>query len=148
MDGPPLERGAGRPALAAGRQRILREELPRLDGDVPGHHHPEELPVEAEDRRVRLAQPHHVLGEGLEHGLQIGGRPADHLQELAGRRPLLEGDAELAAPRAKLGGQARVLGAERLEPCSLGPLPLKGFLERLEPSGEVGLGGRGHRPCL
>ena len=61
------------------------------------------IAVKAEDEcALRLAQPACVLGQRLEDRLQIEGGPPDHLEELAGRRLLLERDPQLAVARLQL----------------------------------------------
>ena len=81
---------------------------PELRGDVLDRHHPQHPSVEARDHRsLRLAQSDRVLGQGLEHRLQIEGGPPDHLEQLAGRGLLLERDPQLAVARLQLLEQAR-----------------------------------------
>ena len=81
-----------------------------------GGHEPQQLAVEAEDQRpFGLAEPDRVLGQRLEDRLEIEGGAADHLEQLAGRRLLLERDPQLAVARLQLGEQAHVLdGDDRL----------------------------------
>ena len=82
-------------------------------GEVVGHHGSEELTVESEDRRLHgLAQSDRVLGQGLEDRLEIEGGPADHLEQLAGRRLLLEGDPQLAVARLQFLEQADVFDGD------------------------------------
>ncbi len=50
-----------------------------------------------------------ILGQRLEDRLEIEGGPADHLEELTGRRLLLERDPQLAVARLQLREQADVL---------------------------------------
>src|SRR5262249_28493474 len=72
--------------------------------------------VDAEDRRVeRLTQPGGALRYSVEHRLNVGGRLADHAQDIARGRLLLERDPQLAVPSLKLREQPHVLdGDDRL----------------------------------
>src|SRR5262249_1975152 len=91
VDGTPLEGGTSGGASASGADGIPLEDLFLLLREVVGDHESKELTVETEDRRLHgLAQPDRVLGQCLEDGLQIEGGPPDHLEQLAGRRLLLE----------------------------------------------------------
>jgi hypothetical protein len=51
---------------------------------------------------IGVAQPRRRFHQGIEHGLQIEGRAADHLEHVGGRRLLLQRLAQLVE-------QARVL---------------------------------------
>ena len=78
-----------------------------------GGHDSQELTVEAEDQRtLGLAQPDRVLGQRVEDRLEVEGGPPDHLEQLAGRRLLLERDPQLAVARLQLGEQAHVLDGD------------------------------------
>ena len=69
----------------------------------------ENLTIEAEDERpLGLAQPDRVLGQRLEDRLEIEGGPPDHLEQLAGRRLLLQRHPQLAVPFLQLLEQAHV----------------------------------------
>ena len=59
-----------------------------------------------------LAQPDRILGQRVEDRLEVEGGPPDHLEQLAGRRLLLEGDAQLAVACAQLGEQPHVLDGD------------------------------------
>src|SRR5436305_3459013 len=91
-----------------------------------GRHNSQDLTVEAEDQGAfGRAEPDCVLGQRLEDWLKIERGPPDHLEELAGRRLLLEGDPQLAIARLQLpeqpdvpDGDDRLLG-ERLEERNL-----------------------------
>src|SRR5437773_7240622 len=75
-----------------------------------GRHNSQDLTVEAEDQGAfGGAEPDGVLGQRLEDWLKIGRGAADHLEELAGRRLLLEGDPQLAVARLQLLEQPHVL---------------------------------------
>ena len=107
--GAPIEGGARRGAPASGGDRIPLDECYELGGGVVAGHPSQKLTVEAEDERaLGLAQPDRVLGQRLEDRLEIEGGPPDHLEQLAGRRLLLEGDPQLAVARLQLGEQAYV----------------------------------------
>ena len=88
------------------------------------------------ERTLGLAQPDRVLGQRLEHRLEIERGPADHLEQLAGRRLLLERHPQLAVARLQLGEEARVLDRddglirEGLEQLDL----LRGRRDRAPPS--------------
>src|SRR5215813_8459446 len=58
--------------------------------------------MEIEVAELGLAQPCGVREHGLEHVLQLAGRPGDDLQHLGGCRLLLQRLAELARMRLKL----------------------------------------------
>ena len=106
-------RSARRGALASGRDGVPLDEVPELGGDVVSGHHSQELTIEAQDERpLGLAQPDRVLGQRLEDRLEVEGGPADHLEQLAGRRLLLEGHPQLAVARLQLGEQADVLDGD------------------------------------
>ncbi len=52
---------------------------------------PEGIAIHAKDGRVvRVAQPRRTLRHGVQHRLQVGRRAADHTQDLAGGRLLLQ----------------------------------------------------------
>ena len=76
-------------------------------------HCSQNLTVGAPDERAfGLAQPDRVLGQRLEDRLEIERGPADHLEQLAGRRLLLEGDPQLAVARLQLREEADVLDGD------------------------------------
>ena len=100
----------------------------QLGGDVVGGDDSQDLTVEAVDERTfGLAQPDRVLGQRVEDRLEIERGPPDHLEQLAGRRLLLERDAQLAVAGLQLGEQAHVLDGddrlvgERAEQSDLAP---------------------------
>ena len=62
--------------------------------------------------RCGFAQPDRVLGQRLEDRLEIEGGPADHLEQLARRRLLLERHPQLAVASLQLGEQADVLDGD------------------------------------
>ena len=96
-----------------GADGILLDECSELGGGVVGGHPSQDLTVEAADERaLGLAEPDRVLGQRLEDRLQIERRPPDHLEQLAGRRLLLERDPQLAVARLQLGEQAHVLDGD------------------------------------
>src|SRR5207247_4292327 len=120
------EGGTPRNAPASGSDRAPFEEGSEVGGDVVAGDDPQEVPVEAEDERlVPLAQPDRVLGQRLEDRLEIERGPPDHLEQLAGRRLLLERDPQLAVARLQLSEEAHVLdGDDRL----IGESPEEGDL--------------------
>src|SRR5262245_30236770 len=76
-------------------------------------HESQNLTVEAlNERAFGIAQPDRVLGQGLEHRLELERGPPDHLEQLAGRRLLFERDAQLVVPRLQLGEQPHVLNCD------------------------------------
>src|SRR5262249_14604748 len=87
--------GSARRRVDAARgRRILLDEGSALSWNIVGRHDPENLSIETEDERaLGLAQSNRVLGQGLEHWLQVEGGPPDHLEQLAGRLLLLQRDA-------------------------------------------------------
>ena len=106
---------AARPdaAPASGRDGIPLGECPQLRRDVVGGHDSQNLTVEAEDQRAfGLAQPDRVLGQRLENRLEIEGGAPDHLEQLAGRRLLLERHPQLAVAFLQLLEQADVLDGD------------------------------------
>src|SRR5262245_573346 len=110
MDGPSLEGGTAGTAPAVGRYRMRLHELLVLAREVPGNHGSKHPTVEAEDRRLLgFTQPDRVFGQRVEHRLEVEGGPPDHLEQLAGRRLLLERDAQLAVARLQLREQPAVL---------------------------------------
>src|SRR5262249_29014319 len=103
VDGASLEGSTRRGAPAAGGHRILLHEGSRLGGGIVGGDESQHLAVEAEDERAfGLAQSHRVFGQRLEDRLEVERGPADHLEQLAGRRLLLERDSQFAVARLQL----------------------------------------------
>ena len=110
VDGAPLEGGARRGAAPSGSNGIPLNEGYDLGGGVVGCHDAQALIVEAEDERsFGLAQPDPVLRQRLEHRLEIERGATDHLEELAGRRLLLECAPQLVVSRLQLCEQPDVL---------------------------------------
>src|SRR4030095_5446607 len=102
-DGRTVEGGAPPGSLPTGRDGISLKEFSVLGGEVVGDHGSKELTVEAADQPLRRpAQPDCVLDQRLEDRLESERGPADHLEQLAGRRLLLEGDPQLAVARLQL----------------------------------------------
>src|SRR6516162_10519053 len=67
------------------------------------------------DRRIGFAQSRRSLGHGLQYGLQVKGRPADHLEHIAGRRLIFERLLQIARALTQFGDQPRILhGDDRL----------------------------------
>src|SRR5262249_33308939 len=116
VHGPPLERGAPRSAPAPERDGILLEELPVLGSEITSHRRPQDPPVEAPEETLGgPTKSDRVIDQRLGHGLEIERRSADHLEELAGRRLLLEGDPQLTVAALELLEEADVLdGDDRL----------------------------------
>ena len=107
-----VARVAARPSCCPrpGRWDSARRRLVSSRGDVVGGHDAQDLTVEAENQPTfRRAQPDRVLGQCVEHRLQVEGGPPDHLEQLAGRRLLLERHPQLAVARLQLGEEAHVL---------------------------------------
>src|SRR5262249_44255639 len=110
VDGTPLEGGASGGAFSSGADGIPLEDLFLLLREVVGDHESKELTVETEDCRLHgLAQPDRVLGQCLEDGLEIERGPPDHLEQLAGRRLLIERNSELTVARLQFLEEAHVL---------------------------------------
>jgi hypothetical protein len=110
VNGASLERRAPRDAPALWSHGVALEEGSELGGRVVGRDDSQKLPIEAEDERLlRLAQSDRILGQRLEDWLEIERRAADHLEQLAGRRLLLEGDPQFTVPRFQLLEQMDVL---------------------------------------
>ena len=81
--------GGCRPARASREQLLYRLHPFRADMLVGSKM--QQLTVESRNEAVgRTAQPHGLVGDGIEDRLNIGRRLADHAQELGGRRLLLE----------------------------------------------------------
>src|SRR5215510_16095922 len=113
MDGTPLEGGASRRTSPVELYWILRDHRGVVLGKVADNHGSKEVTIVAEDHRLlSLAEPHSVLGHRLEHRLEIEGGPPDHLEELAGRRLLLERDPQLTVARFQLREQTHVLDGD------------------------------------
>ena len=74
---------------------------------------------------LRAAEPQDRIRDRVEHRLHIGLRPADHAQDVAGRRLLLERFGEVAVARLELLEQPHVLDrddrlvGEGLQQCDL-----------------------------
>src|SRR5262249_24440271 len=110
VDDAPLEGDARRGTLSSGRDGVPIEKGRLVSRDRVGSHHPELTTIEAPDQSVLgLAQANRALRQRVEHRLQIGRRPSDDLEELAGRRLLLERDSQLAVAGLQLFEQADVL---------------------------------------
>ena len=93
--------------------RVPIYELPELGAHVVGCRRPEEFAVKPENERpLRFAEPDGVLGHRVEHGLQVEGGTADHLQHLARRRLPGEHVGQIAVPRFELLEQADVLDGD------------------------------------
>ena len=77
---------------------------------------PDHLPVETAHGAVeRAAQGDRAPGDGIEHGLGVGLRLADHAEDFAGGRLSIERLAECVVPLPELVEQPRVLdGDDRL----------------------------------
>src|SRR6185503_5189067 len=91
VHGVPLEGGTRRGAPASGRNGIPLEEGSQLWRGVVSHHGSQMLTFEApDDRALGLAQSDPIFRQRLEDGLQVERRAADDLEQLAGRRLLLE----------------------------------------------------------
>ena len=113
MDRAPLERDTPRAASTSCEDGIRLLERPQVRRQVVGGHEPHHLAVEPKDQRVLgFAQPDRVLGQRFEHWLQVEGGPPDHLEQLAGRRLLLEGHPQLAVARLQLFEQADILDGD------------------------------------
>jgi hypothetical protein len=90
-------------AMTAWSAKVFRSSTCQVD----------QLAVEPEDGpRQSVAQAHGVLGDRVEDGLDVALRPADHAQDLARRRLLLEGLREVAVARLPLGEEADVLDGD------------------------------------
>ena len=90
-----IARPATVPRLSEHRE--LRRWSPIGTGAVMGSDDAGRLAVETEDGAVeRIAQPGGALGDGVEHGLDVGRRSRDHPQDLAGRGLLLERFGQVA----------------------------------------------------
>ena len=86
--------------------RVLAE----LRGHPGSGHHVVELPSLPVDlARIGAAEPHRALDEGFQHGLEIEGRAADDLEDLARGGLLLEGLGQIEVPGLELMEQANVL---------------------------------------
>ena len=113
VDGSKLEGGAPRAAHATRANGIRLDECSQLRGGIVGGPDSQELAVEAIDERaLGLAQPDRVLRQRLEDRLEIERGPADDLEELAGRRLLLERVPQLAVACLQLGEQPHVLDGD------------------------------------
>jgi hypothetical protein len=94
VNGAPLDGRAPRDGIASGTGGVALHERSALGRDVVSGHDPEHRAVETHDERVLgLAEPHRVLGQRHEDRLEIEGGSPDDLEQLAGRRLLLERDS-------------------------------------------------------
>src|SRR5262249_30111564 len=84
-------------------------------GPIVGHPSKDLYVKPEDDAAAGAAEAHRVLDQGFQHGLQVEGRAADHLEDFAGGSLLLQGLGEVAVSRLELAQQARVLdGDDRL----------------------------------
>src|SRR5262250_3896637 len=113
VDRATLETGPRGGATPSRRDGVLLDEGSDLGRGVVGGHDPQQLTVEAEDERSHgVAELHRVLRQRLEHWLEIEGGAPDHPEELARRRLLLEGHAELAVAGSQLRKETHVLDGD------------------------------------
>src|SRR5262245_26110234 len=116
MNGPALKGGPPRARSSAWTERGPLPEIPHLRGDTIVGHVAKDFAVEAGDvPPIGSTKPRSIFNERLENRLEIKHRPADDLQDLAGRRLLLEGLGQLTVARAEFREQAHILdGDDRL----------------------------------
>jgi hypothetical protein len=55
-----------------------------------------------DERAFGRAQFNSIFGKGFKNGLQLESRPADHFEQLAGRRLLFKSNPQLCIPRLYL----------------------------------------------
>ena len=93
VDDPALERGPSDRRAASGADDVLSPVLAELGTGPIVRKKPEHLAVETRQQTaLGPGQPGRVLDEGLEHGLEIERGAADHLEDFAGGRLLLQRD--------------------------------------------------------
>ena len=112
----PIEDGArGRHRASEAHGKGPLKGLGRAAG-IPLRGQVEHFALEARhDRVLSVAQPAGAAHDRVEHGLDVGGRAADHAQDLPRRRLLLERLRQLAVARLQLPEQPHVLdGDDRL----------------------------------
>src|SRR5262249_6680224 len=109
LDGTTLHGGTAGDSAAPERDRVVQIRLSIRRG-VVARGTAQEGAVETPDESAfGLAEPDRVLGQRLEHRLQVERRAPDDLEQLAGRRLLLEGHAQLRVASVELREQAHVL---------------------------------------
>ena len=96
-DGAPFEGHLPHQRAAPRRDRVARQQGVVVIAATGGHLHTVHVAVEPEDlAAVRPAQADSVLQHGLEHGPHVARGPADHFEDLAGRRLALQRLGQLA----------------------------------------------------
>ncbi len=127
-DHPTYDCPVGRPVGARlARKGPLDSRDPGGVGQAVVRRQLDEVAVEARHRTpLGVAQPERANGDRVEDGLDVGGRARDDAQNLAGRRPLLEGLGEVAVLGLELREQADILdGDDRLVGEGLEQLDLR-----------------------
>src|SRR5262249_26679596 len=128
----PGQDGARRGASVARRHRVLADDR-RVEPDVAQGGHVDQLAVESKDTRdTRVTQPPGMLGDRVEHALDIRGGAGNDSEDLTRRRLLIQGLAYLGVGLGEcvvllleLGEQPHVLDGDDglvgkgLEECDL-----------------------------
>ena len=127
---PAVDEGAANDEVAGRRAREQAPVRRRLGGRHVAHRDEvEEAVIDPRHRaELRVAQAGRARDDGLEHGLGIGRRARDDLEDLARRRLTL-----------------LRLGLKTCEPSALCSLPGKRLPQRGDLGGELSLGGRPHQ---
>ena len=113
MHHPAIENGPSRRRLPIQTHRVVLRELDECRGRPAGRHQTVEVPILLINQaRIGAAQSHGALDEDRQHGLEVEGRAADDLEDLAGGRLLLQGLGQLAVPSLELLEQADVLDGD------------------------------------
>ncbi len=113
VDDASLEEGPARRRLPAGTVRVSLHDVDELGGLPVRDRHAIDVPFLAVDEPlVRAAEPHRALDEARQHRLEVEGRAADDLEDLAGRRLLLERLGEVVVARLELREEADVLDGD------------------------------------
>src|SRR5262249_51034289 len=118
VHGVPLQRCARCAAATSRCEGIPLGEFSELWRDVVGGYGSKNLAIKTIDEpSLGLAQSDSVLGQRLEHRLEIEGGTPNHLEQLAGRRLLLEGHPELTVACLQLRKQPHILNGDH---CLIG----------------------------
>jgi hypothetical protein len=126
VNGAFLERHAARHGVAIRRNRMAGQILDVGEFEVVGRREPAFPAFVAGDECVLgRAQPRRGFDDGVENRLQIGGRPADHIENVRSRRLVLERFLKAGGSILDLVEQPNVLDGddrlvcESLEKCDL-----------------------------
>src|SRR5258705_9964600 len=113
-----LETNSPHHRLASRAKLASHPELPELWGGAEECSDAKDLAVESIDVAVGgSAELRGVLDEGIQHRLEIERRTTNHLEDLSGRRLLLERLGQIAIPRLQFSEQPDVLDGDNRLIC-------------------------------